>query len=271
MNRALSTTIIRETELSQIVAVANQKGGVGKTTTTVSLAAAIAKMNQKVLIIDADPQSNASSAIGFDTLENSALYDSLLNNYSLRNGITSTTMERVSIVPSAPELAGVEVELVSHIGREYRMQNTLESLREEYDLILIDCPPSLGLLTVNALTAADSILIPVQCEYFALEGLKHLSNTIELIQKNLNPKLKICGILLTMYDARTNLSRDVESEVRAHFNETFNVVIPRSVRLSEAPSHGTSVLDYDPESAGAVAYIQLAEEFLKLSNRDHSL
>ncbi len=270
IDRLLSTTIIREIELSQIIAIANQKGGVGKTTTTVSLAAAIGKMNKNVLIIDADPQSNASSAIGFNSPNNSALYDSLLNNYSLRNGIMSTAMERVSIVPSAPELAGVEVELVSHLAREYRMQNTLESLREEYDLIFIDCPPSLGLLTVNALTAADSVLIPVQCEYFALEGLKHLSNTVELIQKNLNPKLKICGILLTMYDARTNLSRDVELEVRAHFNETFNVVIPRSIRLSEAPSHGISVLDYDPESAGAVAYNQLAEEFLNLSNGHHS-
>ena len=252
--------------MSLAFALANQKGGVGKTTTTVSLAAALAACGQRVLVIDADPQGNATSAFGSHALESGALYEALVDESPLLPAIQTTATPSVSIVPTSPALVGAEVELVSVMAREFRMKRALESVRDHFDLVLIDCPPSLGLLTVNALAAADEVIIPVQCEYFALEGLSHLSHTIELVQRNLNPQLKLRGVLLTMYDARTNLSRDVEAEVRKHFLNTFRVVIPRSIRLSEAPSHGTPVQQYDPASAGAIAYNQLADELLAQIN-----
>ena len=254
--------------MSLVFALANQKGGVGKTTTTVSLAASLADRGQRVLVVDADPQANATSALGASALESGALYEALVDEAPLLPAIQPTVTPGVFIVPTSPALAGAEVELVSVMAREFRMKRALESVRDDFDLVLIDCPPSLGLITVNALAAADEVIIPVQCEYFALEGLSHLSHTVELVQRNLNPKLKLRGVVLTMYDARTNLSRDVEAEVRRHFHNTFRVVIPRSIRLSEAPSHGTPVQQYEPASAGAVAYNQLADELLAQLNAE---
>ncbi len=254
--------------MSVVFALANQKGGVGKTTTTVSLAAALAARGQRVLVVDADPQANATSALGARALDSGALYESLVDEAPLLPAIQPTVTPGVSIVPTSPALAGAEVELVSVMAREFRMKRALETVREHFDIILIDCPPSLGLITVNALAAADEVIIPVQCEYFALEGLSHLSKTVELVQRNLNPNLKLRGVLLTMYDARTNLSREVEAEVRRHFHNTFRAVIPRSIRLSEAPSHGTPVQQYDPASAGAIAYNQFADELLAQINTE---
>jgi chromosome partitioning protein len=248
--------------VSVVIALANQKGGVGKTTTTVSLAAALAARGRRVLVVDADPQANATSALGVRPTDDGALYDSLVDETPLLPAIVETAAPGVWLVPTTPALAGAEVELVSVMAREFRMKRALEAVRERFDAVLIDCPPSLGLLTVNALAAADEVIVPVQCEYFALEGLSHLSHTIELVRRNLNPKLRLRGVVLTMFDVRTNLSRDVEAEVRRHFGSTFRAVIPRSIRLSEAPSHGRPVQQYDPTSAGAIAYDQLAEELL---------
>jgi chromosome partitioning protein len=249
--------------VSVIIALANQKGGVGKTTTTVSLAAALGARGLRVLVVDADPQANATSALGASQLEAGGLYDALVEEHPLTAAIAPTSAEGVVLVPTTPALAGAEVELVSVMAREYRMKRALDPLRDHYDVILIDCPPSLGLLTVNALAAADEVIIPVQCEYFALEGLGHLSHTIELVQRNLNPKLTVRGVLLTMFDARTNLSREVEQEVRRHFQNTFQAVIPRSIRLAEAPSHGEPIAIYDPHSAGARAYDAFANELVE--------
>ena len=254
--------------MSVVFALANQKGGVGKTTTTVSLAAALGARGQRVLVVDADPQANASSALGVRDSDGAALYTALVDETPLLPAIVQTETPGVSLVPTTPALAGAEVELVSVMAREFRMKRALELVREQFDVILIDCPPSLGLLTVNALAAADAVIIPVQSEYFALEGLSHLSQTIELVRRNLNPNLKLQGVVLTMFDIRTNLSKDVEAEVRRHFGNTFQAVIPRSIRLSEAPSHGLPVQRYDPTSAGAIAYDQLAEELL--ASRDFS-
>ena len=245
-----------------ILAVVNQKGGVGKTTTAVSLGAALALHGQRVLLVDADPQANATSAVGQAQGGGAGLYEALIDEHPLDGAILETNTDRLWLVPTTPSLAGAEVELVSMMAREFRMKRALDPLRGRYDFILIDCPPSLGLLTINALAAADEVLIPVQSEYFALEGLGHLSHTIELIRRNLNPELVIRGVVLTMFDARTNLARQVEAEVRRHFQNTFQAVIPRSVRLSEAPSHGRPIGAYDPESAGALAYDRLARELL---------
>ncbi len=245
-----------------IYALSNQKGGVGKTTTTVSLAAALGALGQQVLVIDADPQANATSALGVATASAAALYRALVDEAPLLPAIESTDTPGVRIVPTSPALAGAEVELVSVMAREFRMARALAAVRPHFDTILIDCPPSLGLLTVNALAAVDQVIVPVQCEYFALEGLSHLTETISLVQRNLNPRLSVRGIVLTMYDGRTNLSRDVEAEVRRHFPNTFTTVIPRSIRLSEAPSHGLPIQQYEPTSAGATAYDRLAAELL---------
>ncbi|HJM88473.1 MAG TPA: AAA family ATPase [Dehalococcoidia bacterium] len=259
--------------MTYIFAITNQKGGVGKTTTTVSLGAALAERGYRVLIVDADPQANATSAAGTvdaaprpgdgtrDGMD--GMYEALVDERPLAELVVETVTAGLRVVPSTPDLAGAEVELTSVLAREYRLKKLLEPVRVDYDFILIDCPPSLGLLTVNALAAADEVIIPVQTEYLALEGLGHLSQTIELIRGSINPSLRLRGIVLTMFDARTNLAKEVEAEVRQHFDNTFHAVIPRSVRLSEAPSHGKPIQSYDPLSAGARAYEALADELLE--------
>jgi chromosome partitioning protein len=248
--------------MSVVFAVVNQKGGVGKTTTTISLGAALAMRSRRTLVIDADPQANATTALGQRQGEAGGLYESLVDEEPLERSIIATDVPGLFLIPTTNHLAGAEVELVSVIAREYRMKRMLEPLRDRFDFIFIDCPPSLGLLTVNALAAADEVIIPVQCEYLALEGLGHLSRTIRLVQANLNPSLRVRGIVLTMFDGRTNIAKQVEEEVRKHFNNTFRAVIPRSVRLSEAPSFGQPIQLYDPRSAGAIAYASLAQELL---------
>jgi chromosome partitioning protein len=250
------------------VACANQKGGVGKTTTVVNLGTALATDGNRVLIVDLDPQGNATSGFGFDRggLERS-VYDALVGGQSLQDQVVVGPLG-VHLVPSAIALAGAELELAPVESRERRLSRQLALVADQYDYVFIDCPPALGLLTVNALTAADSVLIPLQCEYYALEGLTQLLATLDLIRDNLNPRLDINGIVLTMYDARTNLSADVAAEARRHLDTlVFETVIPRSVRLSEAPSHGMPIQRYAPESTGAIAYAALADEFLKRTGR----
>ena len=249
--------------MSVVIALANQKGGVGKTTSTVSLAAALASRGVRTLVLDSDPQANATSALGVKRpTDGGGLYAALVEEEPLLPSVATTAVPNLSVMPTSPALAGAEVELVSVMAREFRMKRAVEPLRDHFDIILIDCPPSLGMLTVNALAAADEVVIPVQTEYFALEGLGHLAHTIELVKRNLNPRLVIRGVLLTMFDARTNLSREVEQEVRRHFPNTFETVIPRSVRLAEAPSHGTPIQQYDASSSGSRAYEALADELL---------
>jgi chromosome partitioning protein len=246
----------------RILAVVNQKGGVGKTTTAVNLATALAAVHKKVLIVDFDPQGNASTGFGIVNREKTS-YDVILNDVSIAEAVQPTAVPGLSIVPSTIDLSGAEIEMVSLVRREFRLKNTIDNATG-YDYVLIDCPPSLGLLTINALVAAAGVLIPLQCEFYALEGLSHLMRTVELVRANLNPELAIQGIVLTMYDRRNKFTEQIESDVRSYFGEkVYNAVIPRNVRMSEAPSHGKPALIYDMRCAGSQAYIQLASELLK--------
>ena len=250
--------------MGKVISVANQKGGVGKTTTTVNLSALLAKKGKKVLLIDTDPQGNATSGLGVTKELELSVYDILVGETTFDEVIQETPIKNLKICPSNISLAGAEVELVSMMSREQRLKVKLDEVKEQYDYVLIDCPPSLGLVTLNAFTASDSVLIPVQCEYFALEGLGQLLNTVNLVKKHLNKSLEIEGAVLTMYDARTNLSNQVVKEVKKYFEgKVYKTVIPRNVRLSEAPSYGMPISVYDAKSKGAKAYEKLSKEFLK--------
>jgi len=251
--------------LEGVLAITNQKGGVGKTTTSVNLSACLAALGKKVLLLDIDPQGNATSGVGIDKKKiKHCIYDALINDVSVKKIIYKSNVEGLDVIPATIQLAGAEIELVPTLSREVRLKSIIDGVRKNYSYIIIDCPPSLGLLTLNALTAADIVLVPIQCEYYALEGLGQLVNTINLVKKHLNSKLKIRGVLLTMYDNRTNLSYQVAEEVRKYFGEiVFDAIIPRNVRLSEAPSYGESILTYDPRSKGAEVYKLLAEEVIR--------
>jgi chromosome partitioning protein len=251
--------------LGRVLAVANQKGGVGKTTTVVNLGAYLAEAGQRVLVVDADAQGNATTGLGLSREDGeSSIYDVLVGGVSAVEAVRPTQVEGLHIVPSTVDLAGAEIELVGQERREFRLQEALAPLVGRYDFILIDTPPSLGLLTINALVAADGVIVPIQCEYYALEGLTQLMRTVRLVQENLNPRLEITGVLLTMFDGRTNLSIQVADEVKRHFpGRVFRAVIPRNVRLSEAPSHGRPISRYDPRSRGAELYRELAEEVME--------
>lgn len=252
--------------MARVIAIANQKGGVGKTTTAINLGASLAVAERRTLIIDIDPQGNATSGLGCELSPNSdSIYDVLVNEADLAEAtVRSVGLPYLDLVPSARDLVGAEIELVSVIARETVLRRALESVRENYDFILVDCPPSLGLLTLNTLTASDSVLIPIQCEYFALEGLGQLLSTVRLVQKGLNSGLEIEGVLLTMFDKRLNLSRQVASEAREYFGDrVFTTVIPRNVRLAEAPSFGRPILQYDVLSVGSESYLTLARELIR--------
>ncbi|MBA1334740.1 MAG: Chromosome (plasmid) partitioning protein ParA [Firmicutes bacterium] len=256
--------------MSKVIAVFNQKGGVGKTTTNVNLSSCVALKGKKVLVIDIDPQGNTTSGFGIDkkSLEKT-IYEVLIGELRAEDVAIETSIENLTIIPSSVQLAGAEIELTEIEAREKMLREAIKEIREAYDYVFIDCPPSLGLLTINALTAADSVLIPIQCEYYALEGVSQLMNTIWLVQKGLNPKLMIEGVVLSMFDGRTNLSIQVVDEVKRYFKgKVYSTIIPRNVRLAEAPSYGVPIRIYDPKSKGAEAYDELANEFIEFSEED---
>ena len=252
--------------MGRIIAIANQKGGVGKTTTSINLSACLAELGKKVLVIDLDPQGNTTSGFGIDKEEmDNTVYELMLGECSIRESMTQVeNIEHLSLIPSNVNLAGAEIELLGINEKEYILKNAVDYIRDDYDFIIIDCPPSLNMLTVNAMTTADSILVPIQCEYYALEGISQLIHTIDLVQKRLNPNLKIDGVVFTMYDARTNLSSDVVDTVKENLNATvYQTIIPRNVRLAEAPSHGLPINLYDAKSSGAESYRNLAKEIIE--------
>ena len=254
--------------MGKIIAIANQKGGVGKTTTAISLGGCFGVLEYKTLLVDADPQANATSGVGLDPKNSRNIYDCLVNDIDPRELIISTNNPNLDIIPSHIDLVGAEIEMINLPNREFMLRNALEKVKDDYDFIIIDCSPSLGLITVNALTAADSVLVPVQCEFFALEGLGKLLNTIKIVQGRLNNALDIEGILLTMYDTRTRLANQVVDEVKTHFQElVFDTVVHRTIKLSEAPSHGETIILHDAASKGAINYLNLTREILQRNDR----
>ena len=253
------------------IAIFNQKGGVGKTTTNINLAACLAMKGKRVLVLDIDPQGNTTSGLGISKRElENTVYNVLVDeDYDIKDAVIKTDVKGLDLIPASVDLAGAEVELVQIEGREKALKQGLDKIKDDYDYIFIDCPPSLGLLTINSLAAVDSVLIPIQCEFYALEGVSQLVSTIELVKKSLNPSLEIQGVILSMFDGRTNLSAQVVQEVKKYFgNKVYATVIPRNVRLAEAPSYGLPITDYDPKSKGAEAYMDLAEEFLEMEEEE---